>query len=72
MAKRRDVAPGQRYQPVDSTAAWEVREVVKDAEGISHARLTRVGDPTAMKTISVTALRDSRLFRPLPDAPTAD
>jgi len=68
MAKRRDVAPGQRYQPVDSTAVWEVREVVKDAEGISHARLVKVGDATAMKTISVAALRDSRLFRLLPDA----
>lgn len=70
MAKRREIVPGQRYQPVDSTAVWEVREVVKDAEGISHARLVKVGDATAAKTISVTALRDSRLFRALPDATT--
>ncbi|HSV29743.1 MAG TPA: hypothetical protein VLL76_09285 [Candidatus Omnitrophota bacterium] len=70
MAKR-EVVTGQRYQPTDSSAVWEVREVVKDAEGISHARLTRVGDPTAMKTISVAALRDNRLFRLLPDQPPA-
>ena len=66
MAKR-DVLPGQRYQPAGSSAVWEVREIVKDPEGISHARLMRVGDPTTVKTISVAALRDGRLFKLLPD-----
>ncbi|MGE5545813.1 MAG: hypothetical protein ACM33T_02865 [Solirubrobacterales bacterium] len=60
---RREVAPGQRYQPTDSSAVWEVREIVKDAEGIGHARLMRVGDPTALKMISVSALRDPRLYK---------
>lgn len=63
---RREVAPGQKYQPTDSTAAWEVREIVKDAEGIPHARLMRVGDATATKTISARALTDTRLYRLLP------
>lgn len=60
---RRDVQLGQRYQPTDSSSVWEVRELVRDAEGIVHARLTRVGDPTALKTISAAALRDARLYR---------
>lgn len=63
---RREVAAGQRYQPVDSSAVWEVRELVKDAEGIVHARMTKVGDPTALKMISASALRDSRLYKLLP------
>lgn len=65
---RREVVTGQRYQPVDSTAQWEVRELVKDAEGITHARLVRVGDPTNFKTLSVTALKDARLYRLLAPA----
>ncbi len=60
---RREVLTGQRYQPTDSTTQWEVRELVKDAEGITHARLVRVGDPTHVKTLSVTALKDGRLYR---------
>lgn len=63
---RREVVAGQRYQPVDSSAVWEVRELVKDAEGIVHARMTKVGDPTALKMISASALRDSRLYKLLP------
>jgi hypothetical protein len=63
---RREVVAGQRYQPTDSSAVWEVRELVKDAEGIVHARMTKVGDPTALKMISASALRDSRLYKLLP------
>lgn len=65
---RREVVIGQRYQPTDSTAQWEVRELVKDAEGITHARLVRVGDATNFKTLSVTALRDARLYKLLAPA----
>ncbi len=65
---RREVLPGQRYQPTGSTSAWEVREIVRDAEGIPHARLMRVGDPSATKTISARALTDPRLYRLLPGA----
>lgn len=63
---RREVSAGQRYQPTDSSAVWEVREMVKDAEGISHARLIKVSDPTVVKMISVSALKDTRLYRLLP------
>lgn len=64
---RRDVAPGQKYQQTGSTAVWQVVDLVKDAEGISHARMVRVGDATTRKTISVPALKDGRLFRLMPD-----
>lgn len=60
---RRDVQPGQKFRQTDSTSIWEVLDLKPDAEGISHARLVRVGDATAAKTISVTALKDPRLYR---------
>ena len=60
---RREVQTGQRFQQVDSPSVWEVVDIVKDAEGIAHARMVRVGDPNTRKTISVMALRDNRLYR---------
>lgn len=60
---RRDVQPGQKYQQADSTSVWEVMEMTKDGEGIAHARLIRVGDATAVKMISVSALKDPRLYK---------
>ncbi len=66
MTRRRDVVSGQRFQPISSTAVWEVRELTRDAAGIQHARLSRLGDPTAVKMIAVSALRDPRLYRLVP------
>lgn len=63
---RREVLPGQRYQQADSSSVWEVRDLTKDGEGIAHARIMRVGDPTAVKMISVSALKDARLYKLLP------
>jgi hypothetical protein len=63
---RREVAPGQKYQQTGSVFVWQVIDVVKDAEGIQHARMIRVGDATTRKTISVPALRDSRLYKLVP------
>ena len=60
---RRDVQAGQKYQQTDSSSTWEVMDLTKDGEGIPHARLTRVGDATAIKMISLSALRDQRLYR---------
>ena len=62
---RREVQPGQRYRQTDSTSIWEVFDLKSDSEGIAHARLVRVGDATAAKTIAVTALKDPRLYRPV-------
>jgi hypothetical protein len=63
---RREVSAGQRYQSTDSHSVWEVREIVKDAEGIGHARLVKVADQTVIKMISVSALKDARLYKLLP------
>ena len=60
---RREVQPGQKYQQSESSSVWEVMDLTKDGEGIAHARLVRVGDSTAVKMISVLALRDARLYR---------
>jgi hypothetical protein len=71
MARRPEVTIGQRYQPVGSSAMWEVVDIVRDGAGIPHARLTAVGNPTAAKTLAVSALRDARLYRVVL-APTED
>ncbi len=60
---RREVQAGQKYQQSESTSVWEVMDLTKDGEGIAHARLLRVGDPTAVKMISVSALKDPRLYK---------
>jgi hypothetical protein len=60
---RREVQAGQKYQQTESTSVWQVVDLTKDGEGIAHARLVRIGDPTAGKMISVSALRDPRLYR---------
>lgn len=60
---RREVQPGQKYQQTESSSVWEVTDLTKDGEGIVHARLLRVGDHTAVKMISVSALKDQRLYR---------
>ena len=64
---RREVQPGQRYRQTEASSAWEVVDLTNDGEGIVHARLQRVGDPTAAKMISVSALKDPRLYRLLPE-----
>jgi hypothetical protein len=60
---RREVQPGQKYQQTEASSVWEVVDLTKDGEGIIHARLLRVGDPTAVKMISVSALKDPRLYK---------
>ena len=64
---RREVQPGQKYQKSEATSIWAVQDLIQDGEGIAHARIIRVGDPTAVKMIAVSALRDPRLYRLLED-----
>lgn len=66
---RFEIQPGQKYRPTDSSSVWEVRDLKAEREGIAHARLVRVGDATAAKTIAVTALRDPRFYQPVEDKP---
>ncbi len=50
---RSDVEPGQRFK--QNGVAWEAVEL-RSLNGIPHVRIVRVGDPTELKLISVSAL----------------
>ncbi|WP_142849688.1 hypothetical protein [Telmatospirillum sp. J64-1] len=70
---RRDIQQGQHYRKMDADSVWEVIGLTDDREGIRHARLARVGDPSNIKMISVSALRDSKLYKLLPTpAPSSE
>jgi hypothetical protein len=60
---RREVEPGQIYRQPSGSASWLVVNLTQDAEGIPHARLVRGDDATEVKMISVSALKDNRLYR---------
>jgi hypothetical protein len=60
---RREVESGQKFRQPGASAVWVVVDLTQDAEGIAHARLVRFDDQTAVKMISVSALRDPRLYR---------
>jgi len=60
---RREVESGQKFRQPGASAMWVVVDLTQDAEGIAHARLVRSDDSTAVKMISVSALRDQRLYR---------
>jgi hypothetical protein len=65
-----EVRKGQRYCNADAAfIVWEVADLLSDAAGVPHARLRRVNDPNTTKTLSVSALRDTRLYRFIGDAP---
>lgn len=59
-----NVAIGQRYQKQDATVGlWEIVAVLPGADDIAHVRLARVGEKSVVKTVSVAALMDRRMFR---------
>jgi len=60
---RREVESGQKFRQPESSVVWVVVDLTQDAEGIAHARLVRDGDATAVKMISVSALKDPRLYK---------
>ena len=64
---RREVESGQKYRPPGASATWVVVDLTQDAEGIAHARLVRADDSTALKMISVSALKDPRLYKMVDD-----
>ncbi|MGO8918479.1 MAG: hypothetical protein ACLQJR_21475 [Stellaceae bacterium] len=68
MAKR-TVEPGQRYRDVRpgiygrlAASDWIVEDVQTDANGIRHARLVSVADPTVRKTLAAEVLVDPAQF----------
>ncbi len=65
---RREVKVGQHYQPQGSSMVWEVRELARDGEGVGHARLVRTDNAREFKTLSVSALKDNKLYRLVKDS----
>jgi len=60
---RREIETGQRFQQPGARSVWVVVGLLDDAEGIQHARIRRDDDETSVKMISVSALKDGRLYR---------
>lgn len=62
-----DFPVGSLYQAVDAMwTAWVVRQVLRlPTEALPHVRLQRVDAPGEYKSVSLDALLDERLYRPL-------
>jgi len=64
MTKTPDILKGQRFCNADAPfIVWVVHDLMMDGLALPHARLRRAGDPFTFKTVSVSALRDPRLYR---------
>ena len=60
------VAPGQRYRVAGTSALWEVVGIAKHpGEPVAHAKLSRVGAPKDLKTVSLKVLKDKRYYEPV-------
>ena len=61
------VTAGQRYRAAGSvTSTWEVIAVTRHpGEPVPHVRMSRVGAPKDLKTVSVRVLRDKRFYEPV-------
>ena len=60
-----DIQPGQRFEQVGG-AAWQVlRLIAFPGEEIPHVQLVNARDHNSTKTVSVNALLDRSLFRPV-------
>jgi len=63
---------GQRYRDINPRAFgrtgsdWIVEEVQTSRDGIQHARLVCVSDPTVRKTLAAAVLGDLRRFARMP------
>jgi hypothetical protein len=67
-ANRAGVTIGERYRETQrgafarQAADWIVKAVYTGDDGIEHARLARVSDPSQQKTLSAGVLIDRRRF----------
>jgi hypothetical protein len=68
-----DIRKGQRFCNADASfIVWVVDGLLEDSAGVPHVRLRRVNDPNTVKTLSIAALRDGRLYRPVGGPPGDD
>jgi hypothetical protein len=62
------VAIGERYREIQRgvfsrpASGWVVKAVYTGDDGIEHARLVRMSDPSQQKTLSAGVLTDRRRF----------
>jgi hypothetical protein len=67
MADRKDLI-GRSYRPTGKTfqslptASWTVTDVFIGKDGLDYVRLVNDGDRSRIKSISIAALTDQRLF----------
>ncbi len=70
MAEGAIIGTGRRYRDIKlrlwghQARIWEVESVFVGADGLEHARLCCVDDPSLHKTLSISVLRDKRQFEP--------
>ena len=66
MVRTTDTLNGQRFCNADAPyIVWVVRDVLTDGVAMPHVRMQRAGDPLTFKTVSLSALHDPRLYRPV-------
>jgi hypothetical protein len=55
---------GQIYRKADAfQSRWQVVASFSDSTGVRHARLRNTADPTSIKLIAESALRNPKLYR---------
>ncbi|MBN9531267.1 MAG: hypothetical protein J0H82_34040 [Alphaproteobacteria bacterium] len=60
-----DITPGQRWEQRGSFTWRVVRVIAFPGEDMRHVQLVNERDPSTTKTVSVDALLDKTLFRPV-------
>ena len=73
---RTEVQIGQRYREVGASIfgqakpLWIVDEVFTASDSLRYAVLSKIGDPTLRKTLSIQVLSSHQRFVPEPDSTT--
>lgn len=69
MTRQSFIDVGQRFRPTGEApfgrrqAVWRVVGSFEGTDGMAYAHLINEADPTAAKTVSVSALMDKRLYK---------
>ncbi len=67
------LSPGQRFFARDMPRMiWEVTKVYEGTDGVPYVQLRNVDDPSRLKTVSVSALRQRSLWGFVPDPKRPD
>lgn len=70
MAEAAMIGTGRRFRDIQlrlwghQARIWEVEAIFVGADGLQHARLSCVDEPSLHKTLSISVLRDKRHFEP--------